>query len=228
MKGLREVDGNLACHSRLPRFVAGLSVSPCCARKCLCVQFPAQVEFLSFLLLNTRWSFESGSKVTMNSQPHTPALQESATLDVLQTYDASTSDSPKSVTGDLPRVAATRNPTTSPSRSDFRLSAISCTSSANLITEQGVSRSERGNRPFTWSYPSLSDIPNGASQQPEEDPEKLRNGNIRKTSIWQGWKVIVCGSCKNVHPFAYYGVLIPAGLNLLLLLIPVSVRSGTF
>lgn len=206
------------------------SVSPCCARNVFVFNFLPSTRwsfFLSYYLILAGHS-SLGSKGKMNSQPHTPALQESATLDVLQIYDASISDSPKSVTDDLPRVAITRNPTTSPSRSDFRLSAISCTSSANLITEQGMSRSERGSRPFSWSYPSLSDIPNDTSQQPEEDPEKLRSGNIRKTSIWQGWKVIVCGSCKNVRPFARHGVLIPAGFNLLLLLIPVSVRNGTF
>ena len=135
----------------------------------------------------------------MNSQPHTPAPEESATLDVLQAHDVPTSNPPKSVTGGQRRVAVTANP----SRSDVRLSAISCTSTANLITsEQGVSPSERGSQRFKWSCPSLSNLSNGAPQQPEEDPEKLCSDNIKKTSIWQGWKVIVCGSCKDVRRFS--------------------------
>ncbi|KAL4066870.1 hypothetical protein J3A83DRAFT_4428962 [Scleroderma citrinum] len=150
----------------------------------------------------------------MNPQPHTPTSGESATLDVLQAYDSTTS-SRKSMTSDVHHVSGTSNTSpTSPSRSDFRLSAISCASTSNLITpEHGIPRSQAGNRPFMqWNHPSLSDLPNNPPHQPEEDPERISNSKMSKTSIWHGWKVIVCGSW----------------LNILLFLIPVSfVLSST-
>ncbi|KAI5998865.1 hypothetical protein EDD15DRAFT_214484 [Pisolithus albus] len=93
------------------------------------------------------------------------------------------------------------SPTTSPSRSDFRLSAMSCTSTVNLM-EKGDGTS---GAPSMWNYPSFSELPTHLPQPPGDSSNTGSRG-MRWAAIWQGWRIIVFGSW----------------LNLLLFLIPVS------
>ncbi|KIK97756.1 hypothetical protein PAXRUDRAFT_759710 [Paxillus rubicundulus Ve08.2h10] len=135
--------------------------------------------------------------------PHSPPpVQESATLVVLRAYDdpmSSPASTPSTLApGDL-------SPTTSPARSEFAPSAMSCPSTSNLVApEKGTHQGEFRESPFRWNYPSLSELP---INQPDIDPQNTE-GNVEKPTMrwWEGWKVIICCSW----------------LNILLLLIPVS------
>ncbi|KAG6331389.1 hypothetical protein ID866_7700 [Astraeus odoratus] len=158
----------------------------------------------------------------MSYQPHSPG--ESATLDILQAYGSLTS-SPKSATQGRQPVftGGETSPASSSSQSDFRLSAISYSSTTNLATlENGTARGEAGDQPFRWNYPSLSELPINPSEPPKEDlPNPRRNKTGGATSIWKGWRTIVFCSCKDDDCFRMR-VLTTAGLNLLLFLIPLS------
>ncbi|KIJ11960.1 hypothetical protein PAXINDRAFT_15144 [Paxillus involutus ATCC 200175] len=135
--------------------------------------------------------------------PHSPPpVQESATLVVLRAYDDPmlelTTTASTLPTEDL-------SPTTSPARSEFAPSAISCSSTCNLVApEKGIHRGEFNESPFRWNYPSLSELP---IDQPEIDPQNT-DSNVDRPAMrwWEGWKVIILCSW----------------LNVLLLLIPVS------
>ncbi|KAI6107960.1 hypothetical protein F5141DRAFT_1215719 [Pisolithus sp. B1] len=128
--------------------------------------------------------------------------RDSAPLDIRQAYDISAPSSMLAARGSDPAfVVGDMSPTTSPSRSDFRLSAMSCASTVNLV-EKG---NGMGGRPSMWNYPSFSELPTHLSQPPGDSGNSGSNGK-RRTAIWQGWRIIVFGSW----------------LNLLLFLIPVS------
>lgn len=119
-----------------------------------------------------------------------------------QAYDNSAPSSMVVGRGSDPAfVVGDMSPTTSPSRSDFRLSATSCTSNINLM-EKGDGTS---GPPSMWNYPSFSELPTHLPQPPGDSGNTGSRG-MRWAAIWQGWRIIVFGSW----------------LNLLLFLIPVS------
>ncbi|KIJ66859.1 hypothetical protein HYDPIDRAFT_26279 [Hydnomerulius pinastri MD-312] len=133
---------------------------------------------------------------------------ESTTLDVLQAYDSPAS-SPAATPCDPGRTfvngTGDSSPVGSPSRADFRFSAMSCSSTSNLVAlEKGSQQGELTESPFRWNYPSLSELP---IEQPGLDSQSTNSkGKKPAMRLWEGWKVIICCSW----------------LNVLLLLIPVS------
>lgn len=128
--------------------------------------------------------------------------RKSATLDIRQAYDNSAPSSVVVERGSDPAfVVGDMSPTTSPSRSDFRLSAMSCASTVNLM-EKGDGT---GGPPSMWNYPSFSELPTHLSQPPGDSGNSGGKG-MKWAAIWQGWRIIVFGSW----------------FNLLLFLIPVS------
>ncbi|KAF8134910.1 hypothetical protein EV363DRAFT_844327 [Boletus edulis] len=137
--------------------------------------------------------------------PPRPGSPESATLVVLQAYDDPGSSG---TAGHAQLDTEDTSPLDSPNRSDFRLSAISCSSTVNLVQPHTDSRphyrGEFKESPFRWNYPSLSDLP----MDPQEVVSKnvTSNGEKPAMRMWEGWKLIICCSW----------------LNVLLLLIPVS------
>ncbi|KAF8442497.1 hypothetical protein L210DRAFT_3644588 [Boletus edulis BED1] len=137
--------------------------------------------------------------------PPRPGSPESATLVVLQAYDDPGSSG---TAGHAQLDTEDTSPLDSPNRSDSRLSAISCSSTVNLVQPHSDSRphyrGEFKESPFRWNYPSLSDLP----MDPQEVVSKnvTSNGEKPAMRMWEGWKLIICCSW----------------LNVLLLLIPVS------
>ncbi|KAF8558141.1 hypothetical protein OG21DRAFT_1433827 [Imleria badia] len=141
--------------------------------------------------------------------PPRPGSPESATLVVLQAYDNSINPSSSSYTaGGAQPDTEDVTPLDSPTRSDFRLSAISCSSTANLVPPQPDTglhhRGEFTESPFRWNYPSLPDLP--VDKQEVDSENVARNAMKPGMRMWEGWKVIICCSW----------------LNVLLLLMPVS------
>ncbi|KAG9315183.1 hypothetical protein JVU11DRAFT_4310 [Chiua virens] len=132
----------------------------------------------------------------MISVPSRPGSPESATLVVLQAYG----DDPTSQGGSSQPAGNIQTYTSddagfvdSPSRSDYRLSAISsCSSTVNLVPpQQHDSRhpypsGEFGESPFKWNFPSLPDLP---ADQPESASKKDSNDDKKPTMrMWEGWK----------------------------------------
>ena len=130
----------------------------------------------------------------VSSRPGSP---ESATLVVLQAYDDATVQCSSSPAADNTQPdTANTSPADSPSRSDFRLSAVSCSSTVNLIPPR-PSRGSRGEfreSPFRWIHPSLPDL-SVHEQEPgfEHATDKGKKPAMR---IWEGWKVVLFCSCK--------------------------------
>ncbi|KAG6373345.1 hypothetical protein JVT61DRAFT_6489 [Boletus reticuloceps] len=91
------------------------------------------------------------------------------------------------------------SPLDSPNRSDYRLSAISCSSTVNLVQPHSDSRphyrGEFKESPFRWNYPSLSDLP--MDQQEAVSKSVTSNGEKPAMRMWEGWKLIICCSCKD-------------------------------
>ncbi|KAH7884327.1 Sodium/calcium exchanger protein-domain-containing protein [Phlebopus sp. FC_14] len=136
--------------------------------------------------------------------PH-QSPSESTTLDVLQAYDGSSKNTERNSVYGFNNDTGDISPSGSPSRADFRLSAISVCSTSNLVTpEQGPQQGELRESPFRWNYPSLSELPIDAAQRNSQGVDNKRN--LPAMRMWEGWKVIVCCSWFNV----------------LLILIPVS------
>ncbi|KAN0093168.1 Sodium/calcium exchanger domain containing protein [Tylopilus felleus] len=142
------------------------------------------------------------------SQPR-PASPESATLVVLQAYGDPTDRTSSSNTAS--RVQSDTDDTSplgSPNRSELRLSAISCSSTVNLVSPHPDNgphhHGEFKESPFRWNYPSLPDLP--LDQQEIVSENVTNNGKQPAMRLWEGWRVIICCSW----------------LNFLLLLIPVS------
>lgn len=119
--------------------------------------------------------------------------RKSATVGIQQASVPRDSE-PPFVVGDI-------SPNTSPSRSDFRLSAISCASSINLVEKHN----EASKGPCMLNFPSFSELPTHLPR-PRGDSRSLGSEGKKQVTIWQGWRIIVFGSW----------------LNLLLFLIPVS------
>lgn len=161
-----------------------------------------------------------------------PGSPESATLDVLQDYDGPSTQSASSRTTDSiqPDTEEDTSPVGSTFRLDLRAAAVSCCSESttNLIPQH--SHGEYRESPFRWNYPSLPDL---AVHQPETDPKDVvTKGKKRAMRIWEGWKVILFCSCKiYVSRGSFYSgglwylLSVGIGLNVLLLLMPVSVRQ---
>lgn len=167
------------------------------------------------------------------SQPR-PASPESATLVVLQAYGDPTDRTSSSNTAS--RVQSDTDDTSplgSPNRSELRLSAISCSSTVNLVSPHPDNgphhHGEFKESPFRWNYPSLPDLP--LDQQEIVSENVTNNGKQPAMRLWEGWRVIICCSCKNYVPqlleLIVNGVFGP-GLNFLLLLIPVSVSLSMY
>ncbi|KAH7925491.1 hypothetical protein BV22DRAFT_1064850 [Leucogyrophana mollusca] len=135
---------------------------------------------------------------------------ESATLDVLKSYDNSSSSSPASSPERdvFPPRPLDYGQHLQPFRMDSRLSAMSYDSTSNLVAlEKGTRRTGRADpaeSPFRWNMPSLPHLP-GAKEE-VKSADKVKQSPHDSTGICRGWKVIVLGSW----------------LNVLLLLIPVS------
>lgn len=132
--------------------------------------------------------------------PPRPGSPESATLVVLQAYDNSTNlGNPSRTTGHTQVDTEDASPPDSPTRSDFRLSAVSCSSSVNLVPPHpdGGShhRGEFRESPFRWNYPSLPDLP--VRQQEMSSSNATSDGKKPAMRMWEGWKVIICCSCRN-------------------------------
>lgn len=132
--------------------------------------------------------------------PPRPGSPESATLVVLQAYDNLTNPSSSSYTaggGTQPDTEDT-TPLDSPTRSDFRLSAISCSSTVNLVPPHPDTgprhRGEFKESPFRWNYPSLPDLP--VDHQEIDSQNVAKNAMKPAMRMWDGWKVIICCSCK--------------------------------
>ncbi|KAI9570599.1 hypothetical protein HD554DRAFT_356719 [Boletus coccyginus] len=144
--------------------------------------------------------------------PSRPGTPESATLVVLRAYDNATNPSGSSQTVG-PGIEEDTRPLDSPSRSDFRLSAISCSSAVDLIPPRPDSghhhRGEFKESPFRWNYPSLPDLP--LDQQEIDSRDTASKDKKPAMRMWEGWKVIICCSW----------------LNVLLLLMPVSWVLGS-
>jgi len=130
--------------------------------------------------------------------PSRPGTPESATLVVLRAYDNPTNPSGSSQTVG-PGTAEDTRPLDSSSRSDLRLSAISCSSAVNLIPPHPDSghhhRGEFKESPFRWNYPSLPDLP--LDQQEIDSGDTAGKDKKHTMRMWEGWKVIICCSCKN-------------------------------
>jgi Ca2+:H+ antiporter len=136
-----------------------------------------------------------------------PGSPESDTLVVLRAYDDPRNPGGSSHTAAQPDTAEDTRPLDSPTQSDFRLSAISCSSTVNLVPPHHRGPHHRGEfkeSPFRWNYPSLSDLPVG--QQEIDSTNVSNNGKKHAMRMWEGWKAIICCSW----------------LNVLLLLMPVS------
>lgn len=127
-----------------------------------------------------------------------PGSPESATLVVLRAYDNPGNQGGSSHTAAQPDAAEDTSPFDSPTQSDFRLSAISCPSTVNLVPPHPDGgphhRGEFKESPFRWNYPSLSDLP--VDQQEIDSTNVSNNGKKPAMRMWEGWKVIICCSCK--------------------------------
>lgn len=138
---------------------------------------------------------------TIDSIPPRTGSPESATLVVLQAYNDPTVPGGSSQTAGCtqPDTVEATSPVDSPSRSDFRLSAISCSSTVNLVPPHPDSgprpRGEFKESPFRWNYPSLPDLP--VDQQEIDSKDVTSNGKKPAMRLWEGWKVILCCSCEN-------------------------------
>ncbi|KAH7909495.1 Sodium/calcium exchanger protein-domain-containing protein [Hygrophoropsis aurantiaca] len=133
---------------------------------------------------------------------------ESATLDVLRSYDNSCNSSP--VASPERGRAFPDRPLDYPQllRPDSRLSTISCDSTSNLVAlEKGTRHHHKGaepaESPFRWNLPQLPPSP---EKTEHSGTQKDSQSQKPPSSIWRGWKKI----------------LLASWLNVLLLLIPVS------
>lgn len=157
-------------------------------------------SFTPFSLI-TDWLhlFRSVSMPTFDVPP-CPGSPESATLSVLQAYDNPTPPSGSSQTAGCiqPHTAEDTSPLDSLSQSDFRLSAISCSSTVNLVPPHTDSapypRGEFKESPFRWNYPSLPDLP--VDQQEIDSKSIASKGKKPAMRMLEGWKVILCCSCE--------------------------------
>lgn len=168
----------------------------------------------------------------MTSQPH--SSESASRLDASQPYDTPL-PSPTLTSRGAPERAFTvtmddSSPASTPPRSDFRFSALPTSSTTNLVAlEKGVPRGESTDQPFRWNYPSLSELP-------LDPPEELQSDSLNEASleegglmdIWGGWRVVVFCSCEYLSLFLHFQTLTTTGLNVLLLLIPVSVSFHSF
>ncbi|KAI6042503.1 hypothetical protein EDC04DRAFT_959647 [Pisolithus marmoratus] len=131
--------------------------------------------------------------------------RESATPGTRHAYNKSAPSSTSIVRHSDPTfVVGDASATTSPTGSDFRLSAISCASTVNLVHSE--KRDETSGRPSMRNYPSSAELPTHICQLPRDYSDPGSKGKEQNTTILQGWRIIVFGSW----------------FNLLLFLIPVS------
>ena len=136
--------------------------------------------------------------------PSPPGSPESATLVVLRAYDNPTNPSCSSQTSrrTRPDTAEDTSPLDSPTRFDYRLSAISCSSTINLVPPHHDSgphrRGEFKESPFRWNYPLPPDLP--VDQQEIDSKNVTSDGEKPAMRWWEGWRVIICCSCKNTSP----------------------------
>lgn len=152
-----------------------------------------------------------------------PSL-ESTTLDILRAY--SHPPSPSSPDATFPSRPPDCN--SSPGSRCSGISGASCSPPSMLFTaDKSLRPDETNESPFRWNLPPPSELPMG----PEES-KPLSGGTSgdepgSRTHIWQGWRVVVFGSCECVTrtlPLSWRN-LKAVGFNVLLLLIPVSVSG---
>ena len=155
---------------------------------------------------------------------------ESPTLDILGTYDMfeppipmiSVDPSPVSPKGE----PALRAPVPFRSEGVSRQSTLSSfTSASNLVppngTRQRHMKQPSRSSPFYWNWPSQH------VQALEEKRAQVKHRRERPTKWYHGWKVILFGSCElfSSSSSGLPSAKMSKGLNLLLVVIPVSVRS---
>ena len=160
-----------------------------------------------------------------------PYLAESATLDILDSYDSPSPPEqermPVGIDHNLNRPISLSAPT--PDRYPVH---SACNSSTNLVPVQDTTnrthhaKSPSRSSPFYWNLPSQ------LSTMEEKRTQTVQN-STRPTKFWHGWKVILFGSCMCISLLvdcsAHTLTLTPtSGLNVLLVLIPISVQSNVF
>lgn len=155
--------------------------------------------------------------------------EESPTLDLLRTYDilqppipmTSLDQSPVSPEG----APTLRAPVPFRSENLSRRSTLSSfTSASNLVPPSGP-RQRHGKQPsrsspFYWNWPSQHVL------ALEEKRAQVKHRRERPTNWYHGWKVILFGSCECPSFLDSPSAKRSTGLNLFLIVIPISVTGA--
>ena len=142
---------------------------------------------------------------------------ESATMDVLSTYyEASITDQDRS------RSPENTPRSQEPERTSIPASPPNVPPVLDPARHRHVKAPSRSS-PFYWNWPPQ------VSAWEEKRAQTVQRRAKGPTRFWHGWKVIVFGSCAYLFPLSS---LLPvrsfqfsnAGINILLVIVPISVR----